>query len=165
MQTLKFLRTQLGLSQLQFAGLLGISSGLLAMAETGKRSLPNGARMVIAWLLDELETWLNSVEPTIPDIASIQKEIRKLEARLENQKLELENKEVKELKAGFLEFICKSFESQSPNQIPILAKQNISLLLAIEDLRKDKEQANAPIFLQTKIKGIEAEVAFLKANL
>jgi len=39
------------------------------------------------------------------------------------------------------------------------------LLLAIEDLRKDKEQANAAIFLQTKIKGIEAEIAFLKAYL
>jgi len=165
MNALKKLREALGISQAEMAGLLGLEKGRIAMAETGKRSLPSEARMVVAWMLDELDGWTDASEPVIFNAETIRKEIRKLEARLENLKLKLENKEVKEQKAGFLEFICKSFESQFPNQIPILAKQNISLLLAIEDLRKDKEQANAPIFLQTKIKGIESEIAFLKANL
>jgi transcriptional regulator with XRE-family HTH domain len=40
MQSLKNLRKQPGLSQIQFSGLLGISSGLIALAETGKRTLP-----------------------------------------------------------------------------------------------------------------------------
>ncbi len=35
MQSLKNIRAQLGLSQIQFSGLLGISSGLISLAETG----------------------------------------------------------------------------------------------------------------------------------
>ena len=50
MQTLKKLRADLGLSQIQFAGLLGISGGLLALVETGKRSLPTNARQVVLFL-------------------------------------------------------------------------------------------------------------------
>ena len=47
MQSLKNLRVHLGLSQIQFSGLLGISSGLIALVETGKRNLPENARKIV----------------------------------------------------------------------------------------------------------------------
>ncbi len=68
MQSLKNLRAQMGLSQIQFSGLLGISSGLIALAETGKRSLPENARKIVM-LLNQL---ISKIDPfdsdSIPEL-------------------------------------------------------------------------------------------------
>ena len=162
MNALKKLREALGISQAEMAGLLGLEKGRIAMAETGKRSMPNETRMVIAWMLDELDGWPNSVEPTNSDVATIQKKIRRLESRLENLRLELEGRELKNQKAGFLQYICEAFESTFPIQISELAKKNIAVLQSIEDLRRDDELKNPLVFLKAKIKGLEAGIAFMK---
>jgi len=65
------------------------------MTEIMKRTQPNEARIFVAWMLHEMDGWRDTAEKIIPDEDTIQKEIRKLETRLENLKLELKNKEVK----------------------------------------------------------------------
>ena len=165
MNSLKRIREAMGISQAEMGGLLRMKKSTLSMIEIGKRQLPNNAVVFLAWMQDELEAWSIAIEPIVPPEGAVQKEIRKLEARLENLSLELENRHEKEKQAGFLQFICEAFASRFPEQIPALAKYNIAVLLAVEDLRKDKELANAPIFLQAKIKGMEARIAFLRANM
>ena len=165
MNQLKRLREALGITQTELAGLLGVNRGRVAMAEIGKRHLPSEARSFVAWMLDELDTWPDAFESELPDATVLQKEIRRLEIRLENLRIEFEKYELKEGKAGFLTFICNNFESRFPAQIPLLAKQHVTLLQAIENLRKDKNSGSAPVFLKAKIKGLECRIVTLKALL
>lgn len=48
MNTLSEWRNRLGLTQEQWAGILGVNKGQLAMAETGKRQLPAKSKLVFA---------------------------------------------------------------------------------------------------------------------
>lgn len=162
MNSLKQLRKALGISQDEMAGLLGLNKGRVAMAEIGKRTLPDDARMFVAWMLDELDAWPDSSETQLPAAEIIQKEIRRMEIRLELLKLELENRGRIDQKAGFLKFICDRFENRFPTDLPELAKNTVAVLKSVEDLRRNNQQMDAPLFLQAKIKGLEAAIAWLK---
>ena len=52
MDSLKKLREELGLSQAQFAGVLGVSNGLIALAETDRRTLPEFSKQIF-WKLQK----------------------------------------------------------------------------------------------------------------
>ncbi len=85
----------MGLSQIQFSGLLGISSGLIALAETGKRSLPKNARKIVFNLNQLISTMEPDETDPIPELdpASqklFDKEIRAKTRKLNQYKFELE---------------------------------------------------------------------------
>ena len=163
MHYLRKIREALGISQQEMAGLLGLKKSSLAMAETGKRKLPDNSRMLVAWMWDEMETWAQEEEPQPMDPETMDKEIRMLEARLENHRLELETRETREHKAALLQFVCSALEARFPGGIPVLSKKQIGIFQSEEDLRLNKHREDPPVFLQAKIKGMEARIASLKA--
>ena len=93
----------------------------------------------------------------------MEREIRALEARLENLRLELENWEAREHKAALLQFVCSALEARFLGGIPVLSKKQIGIFQSEEDLRLDKHREDPPVFLHAKIKGMEARIASLKA--
>jgi transcriptional regulator with XRE-family HTH domain len=87
MQSLKNLRAQLGLSQIQFSGLLGVSSGLIALAETGKRTLPENARKIVI----NLNQLISKIDPfdsdSIPELDPVSQKLLDKEIRAKTRKL------------------------------------------------------------------------------
>jgi transcriptional regulator with XRE-family HTH domain len=59
-------RAQLGLTQLDLAMLLGVSRATLAMAESGRRSLPPAAHLLLAQLEQTLDAPSNSAPASAP---------------------------------------------------------------------------------------------------
>lgn len=109
MKSLVVFRKQLGLTQEQWAGILGTSKGQLAMAETGQRSLPPAATMVFV----SLKLLLPSLQVTPPpaiwsESARIRKE--KWLHKMEKQQKQLAGKIEAELEkmSGWLRFMALS---------------------------------------------------------
>lgn len=164
MEALKKLRDAMGISQAEMAGLLGLKKCRVAMAETGKRTLPDEARMMVAWMLDELETWPALPDVERPPLEVVQQEIRRLEIRLGFMEAGLEDRQQADRRAGFRMFICREFENRFPGRLPALATDTVAVLKSVEALRRNDGMAQDPIFLRAKIKGLQATIAFLKTE-
>jgi len=93
MHPAKEIREKLGLTQPEFATLLGINLGLLAMAEIGKRSLPGSALLLLGQINQIIE--LHAAEPLETSMSAPAKErlakwIKSKELEFRKAELQLE---------------------------------------------------------------------------
>lgn len=162
MQSLKNLRVHLGLSQIQFSGLLGISSGLIALVETGKRSLPENARKIVLNLQQLILTMepFNSDSIQELDAASqklLEKEIRAKARKLKQFKFELEAslEKLNQIKKTIA--LGKLPETESVWLPGTIEKDAWNLLLR-KNNKKISVLCQKIILLKIRISGLEAEL-------
>jgi transcriptional regulator with XRE-family HTH domain len=162
MQSLKNLRAQLGLSQIQFSDLLGISSGLIALAETGKRSLPGNARKIVLQLNQLISTMEPDDSDSIPELDAVSqklldKEIRTKTRKLKQVEFELEASLEKLNRVKKIISLGKLAEIESVWLPGSIEKDAWNLLL-----RKNNKKSSALsikiILLKISISGLETEL-------
>ena len=162
MDSLKKLREELGLSQAQFAGVLGVSNGLIALAETDRRTLPEFSKQIF-WKLQKLATHLQPVEKPYAPISDLNQKkiiadhIRKKNLILFKKQTEIESKQEKLDKLVKLIALGKMMESETLWPEGYIEKDEWDLLLR-KNSKKISKLSSTIILLKINISGLEAEI-------
>ena len=139
MELLKTTREKLGLSQTEMAKLFGLDKGRIAMAETGKRKLPPQARNILVWMADLLQETTAPLQNPAPKPEPVEKQIKKLKAKLDVLQVDLENKETKTEKALLFISVCPKMESAFTGKTSVPTHKWINALLNEKELQLEKD--------------------------
>jgi transcriptional regulator with XRE-family HTH domain len=165
MANLKQLRLRLGLSQEEFAGILGLDRARVSMAESGRRKLPYAVRDQIARMVDYLNNQgPNHLQERDLDSRLVENEIRRLEVLLDRLKLKLEQHQ--ETSSQYQNLLHIKEEILFPMEGPVPAKGE-KWWEVVMAKRKSKWEKNSPssiTILQSTVIGLEASLRFLKGE-
>ena len=168
MQSLKKLRSELDLSQLRFSRLLGISSGLVALVETGKRSLPAHAQQIVMRLNLLVSTAPildpeNKIELDATSQKKIDRKIRVQNQRLRKNRFLLEDCLVKMESLKKLAALGEEPELENLWLAGSIEKSEWELLLR-KNAKKISTLSYKIILLKMSISGLEAGIKTAEEN-
>lgn len=162
MQSLKKIRESLGLSQIQMSTLLGISGGLVALVETGKRNLPESSRQLVLELGKRLALQPPIESETTFDLDKagrdwLEKEIRTKTRKMNQLSLKLEACQMKLDQLHRLKEFSEQLEADRIWPEGSIEKDAWTLLVR-KNFRKMFGLSRKAIALKINIEGLRAEL-------
>ena len=126
--------------------------------------MPPLASNILVWMTDLLEETKEPLQNPAPKPDLVEKQIKKLNAKLDKLQADLENKETRTEKALLFISVCPKMESAFTGKISVPTHKWIDALLSEKELQLEKDQGEPTLFLKARIKGLEASIKFLRGE-